>query len=145
MDSKRPAGPKRGVLSGVSDSQGGYPHKALTEQIIGCAIRVHRQLGPGFLEANYENALAHELTKAGLHMGTAKAGEVLYEGIEVGEHHVDILVEGKVVVELESVETLTRKHTAQVISTLKACGAKVGLLMNFDESRLADGIRRAVF
>ena len=121
-----------------------YPEKELTGRIIGCAIAVHRELGPGFLEAIYERAMAHELAKAGLKFSTQYVVKVFYDGVEVGEHRVDILVEGKVVVERKSVETVTDKHLAQVISTRKAVGAKVGLLINFDEPRLAHGVRRVV-
>ncbi|MGC9455501.1 MAG: GxxExxY protein [Phycisphaerae bacterium] len=145
MDSKQQEQPKPNRLSRTAGPPAQYPQKELTEKIIGCAIRVHRELGPGYLEAIYETALSHELRKAGLGVERQKPVKVYYDGVEVGGHRVDILVEGKVVLELKSVETLTRKHTAQVISTLKACGAKVGLLINFDEVRLADGIRRVVF
>jgi GxxExxY protein len=68
----------------------------------------------------------------------------LYDGVEVGEHRYDLLVEGKVLVELKSVDDLSPKHTAQVISTLKAAGVRVGLLLNFDEVRLIDGLKRVV-
>jgi GxxExxY protein len=121
-----------------------FPHKELTRKIIGCAIKVHRELGPGYLESIYENALVHELTKQGLGLVRQRTVRVVYDGIDVGEHRIDILVEGAVVVELKSVDTLTSKHTAQLISTLKAVKAPVGLLVNFDEARLIDGIRRVV-
>ena len=122
-----------------------YPQKELTEKIIGCAINVHRVLGPGYLESIYENSLASELSKQGLSFERQHVIKVFYDGVEVGQHRLDVLVEGKVVVELKSVEVLTDRHVAQVISTLKAVGVKVGLLINFNESRLVDGIRRVVF
>ncbi|MHC4716546.1 MAG: GxxExxY protein [Planctomycetota bacterium] len=121
-----------------------YPEKDLTEKIIGCAIKVHRALGPGYLEAIYENALAIELTGNGLRVDRQRVVKVLYEGVEVGEHRIDLVVEGRVVLELKSVESLNQKHTAQIISTLRASGVRVGLLINFNEARLADGIRRVV-
>ena len=121
-----------------------YPCKELTEKIIGCAIRVHRELGPGYLEAIYENALAHELRKQGLRIERQRTAKVVYDGVEVGEHRADILVEGAVVVELKSVDQINSKHVAQVISTLKAVGAQVGLLLNFDEVRMVDGVRRVI-
>ena len=121
-----------------------FPEQELTGKIIGCAIAVHKELGPGYVECIYENALAHELAKQGLRVERQKVVKVLYDGIPVGEHRVDLFVEGKVVVELKSVETITSKHVAQAISTLKAVKAEVALLMNFDEAVLADGIRRVV-
>jgi len=120
-----------------------YPEKELTEKIIGCAINVHRQLGPGYLEGIYENALAYELTKRGVNFDKYVA-KVLYDGVTVGEHRVDLLVEGKVVVELKSVDVVVQKHLAQVISSLKAVGANVGLLVNFDEAKLVDGLHRLI-
>ncbi len=121
-----------------------YPEKELTERIIGCAIRVHRELGAGYLEAIYENALVHEFVKEEIAFERQRTAKVYYDGVQVGEHRFDLFVESKVVVELKSVEMLTEKHLAQMISTLKTVGAKVGLLMNFDEAKLVDGIRRVV-
>jgi len=131
-------------VSGVSCSGEEYPHQELTEKIIGCAIRVHRELGPGYLEMIYENALAHELTKQGLGFQRQFEAPVYYDSVHVGLHRADVLVEGQVVIELKSVDTLSDKHVAQVISTLKAVKAKVGLLLNFNEARLVDGLRRVV-
>ncbi len=121
-----------------------YPEKDLTERIIGCAIKVHRALGPGYLEVIYENALAFELSRCGLGVDRQRVVKVLYEGVEVGEHRIDLVVEGRVVLELKAVERLNDKHAAQVISTLRASGLKVGLLINFNEARLVDGVRRVV-
>ncbi len=121
-----------------------YPEKDLTEKIIGCAISVHRELGPGYLEVIYERALAYEFRKQGLMFERQRSVKVFYDGVEVGEHRIDIFVEEKVVVELKSVERLTSRHVAQVISTLKAVGVEVGLLINFDEARVIDGIQRVV-
>ncbi len=121
-----------------------YPERDLTEKIIARAIVVHRTLGPGFLEAIYENALSHELRKSGLGVERQKVVRIMYDGIDVGEHRADLLVEGKVVVELKSVDAISSKHVAQTISTLKALGVKVGLLINFDEARLVDGVKRVV-
>ncbi|MDY7009958.1 MAG: GxxExxY protein [Planctomycetota bacterium] len=122
-----------------------YPEKELTEKIIGCAISVHRELGPGYLEILYERALAQEFKKQGLKFEQQRSAKVFYDGVEIGEHRIDLFVEEKVVVELKSVERLNSRHVAQVISTLKAVGADVGLLINFDESRVVDGIQRVVF
>lgn len=140
-----PAKRKHATVTGLAFSEDEYPEKVLTQKIIGCAINVHRELGPGYLESIYENALGHEFAKQGLNFEAQRVVKVFYDGVEVGLHRIDLLVEGKVVLELKSVDALTQKHVAQMISTLKAVGAKVGLLMNFNESRLVDGIRRVVF
>ncbi len=101
-------------------------------------------MGPGYLEAIYENALALELRKQGLAFERQYVAPVYYDGAKVGEHRADILVERTVVVELKSVEDLTETHMAQVISTLKAVQVRVGLLMNFRSAKLVDGVRRVV-
>ena len=121
-----------------------YPDSEITERIIACAIAVHRALGPGFLEMIYERAMAHEMRKRGLAFEEQKPVQVRYDGVAVGEHRADFLVEGKVIVELKSAEALVPKHTAQVISTLKAFGVGVGLLINFNEAKVTDGVRRVV-
>ena len=121
-----------------------YPEKDLTERIIGCAIKVHRALGPGYLESIYENALAHELTKQGLGVQRQLPAKVVYDGVVCGEHRLDILVEGKVVLELKNVEAIHEKHLDQVISTLKAFKVRVGLLLNFNEAQLTRGLRRVI-
>ena len=121
-----------------------YPHSDITERIIACAISVHRSLHAGYLEGIYENALVHELSKQGLGVERQKTFPVYYDGVCVGEHRADLLVEGKVVVELKAASDITDQHVAQVMSTMKAAKMKVGLLMNFHEARLVDGVRRIV-
>jgi GxxExxY protein len=121
-----------------------YPHRDLTESIIGCAIAVHRELQAGYVEAIYENALAHELRKAGLFVERQVKFPVYYDGVAVGEHRADLIVERKVVVELKAVADLGDRHVSQVMSTLRAAGIKVGLLLNFNESRLVNGLRRII-
>jgi len=121
-----------------------YPHKDITDKVIGCAIRVHRELHAGFVEEIYENALAHELAKEGLSVERQRILPVVYDGIPVGQHRADLIVEGKVVVELKSVGDISDQHVAQLMSTMKAAGSKVGLLINFGEARLVDGVRRVI-
>jgi len=121
-----------------------YLHKDLTEQIIGCAIKVHRELKAGFVESIYENALAHELTKAGLKVAQQVTYPVHYDSVVVGEHRADMVVQDKVVVELKAVSELAPQHVAQIMSTLKAAKLRLGLLMNFHEARLVDGLRRVI-
>ena len=108
-------------------------HKELTAKIIDCAYKVHRELGFGFLESVYQNALVIELTKAGLKSEREKRIQVYYDGKVVGEFVADILVEEKVILELKSVSQIHPAHEAQLINYLKATGIKVGLLINFGE------------
>src|SRR5512133_4237586 len=94
----------------------------LTERIIGCAFKVANGLGHGFLEKVYENALVHELRKAGLHVVQQHGLEVHYDGVLVGEFQVDLLVEGQILVELKAVAGLQDAHVAQSLNYLKASG-----------------------
>lgn len=133
-----------GAKVGSAFSDKDFPHQELSRKIIGCAIQVHKVLGPGYLESIYENALLYELAKQGMQVQRQVVAEVLYDGQVVGEHRADLLVEGQVVLELKCVESLTSKHVAQVISTLKAVAVKVGLLINFNEAIVTQGIQRVV-
>ncbi|HEY3271192.1 MAG TPA: GxxExxY protein [Geothrix sp.] len=103
----------------------------LTERIIGCAFKVANALGHGFLEKVYENALVHELRKAGLEVVQQQDLEVHYDGVLVGEFQVDLLVEGRILVELKAVAGLQDVHVAQSLNYLKASGKPVCLLFNF--------------
>ncbi len=111
-------------------------HAELTEAIIGCAFRVQRALGPGFLETVYQRALAVELTRAGLKAELEVPLKVTYDGCIVGDYSADILVETKVVVELKAVQSLTTAHEVQVVHYLTATGIEVGLLINFGAATL---------
>jgi GxxExxY protein len=115
----------------------------LTERIIACIVTVHRNLGPGFLESVYRNALLLELRKAKLQVDSEREIRVHYDGVEVGLHRLDLLVEGQVIVELKTVEELGAAHYAQVRSYLKATGLKKALLVNFAKAR--SDFRRIVF
>ena len=115
----------------------------LTETIIGCAIKVHRVLGPGLLEKTYQVCLTHELQKAGLAVLTEVVLPVVYDGVRLeAGYRIDILVEDKVIVELITVERVLPIHEAQLISYLKLSGKRVGLLINFNVRMLVDGVRR---
>lgn len=122
-----------------------YPHKELTERIIGCAIKVHRARKAGFLESIYENALTCELRQSGLKAHQQVVYPVYYEGQMVGEHRADMVVEDTVILELKAVSELGPQHVAHVMSTLLAANKTLGLLMNFHEARLVDGLRRVVW
>lgn len=109
---------------------------ALTETIIGCAIKVHKTLGPGFLESVYEKAVAHELSKAGLQVECQRPVKVTYDGIVVGDFVVDMLVSGAVLVENKAVQSLVQGHEVQLVNYLTATGIEIGLLLNFGASSL---------
>ncbi|HXC34656.1 MAG TPA: GxxExxY protein [Candidatus Acidoferrales bacterium] len=108
----------------------------LTEKIIGCAMKVHSVLGPGFLESVYKNALAHELKKAGLTTDIEMPLTVQYDGIVVGEFSADMLIEGRLILELKANQTLVLANEVQLVNYLAATGIEIGLLMNFGGERL---------
>jgi GxxExxY protein len=111
-------------------------HEQLTEKIIGCAMAVHRTLGPGFLESVYQKALAHELRKAGLNVECEKAITVMYDGVAVGDFFADMLVDSSVLIETKAVQSLANAHEVQLVNYLTATGIEIGLLLNFGASRL---------
>jgi len=116
----------------------------LTEKIIGCAIEVHRVLGPGLFEASYETALAIEFEAAKLRFQRQLVIPVFYKGQPIGEHRLDFLVEDAVVVELKSVERFDPIFEAQVLTYLRLSGKHRGLLINLNTRLLKDGIKRFV-
>jgi GxxExxY protein len=115
----------------------------ITEEIIGCAYAVCNELGAGFLEKVYENALIIELRKQGLQIDQQKPISVTYSGQIVGEYIADLIVEKCVIIELKAVKALDNVHQAQLLNYLKATGIRTGLLLNFGTSRL--GIKRMVY
>jgi GxxExxY protein len=121
-----------------------YPHVQLTEKIIGAAIAVHRELGPGFLESIYENALKHELQKMSLSIEQQKIVPVYYDNVKVGDHRLDLIVEGCVLLELKATDGINSIFVSQLVSSLKATKLEVGLIINFNESLLKNGIKRIV-
>ena len=114
----------------------------MSNQIIGAAIKVHKELGPGFLESIYEEALKVELSKNELDFASQMEVQIEYLGVPVGLHRLDLLVQNEVIVELKAVKELADIHFAQVRSYLKATGMKVGLLLNFSKPTLE--VRRVV-
>ena len=103
----------------------------LTYSINAAVFEVNRELGPGFLEKVYENALLLELSKKGLKAKSQVPIKIKYKGTEVGDYYADIFVEDQVIVEVKAVESLQEVHEAQLLNYLKATGCKVGLLVNF--------------
>lgn len=119
-----------------------YPHKYLTEVIIGCAYDVFNALGHGFLEKVYENALALKIRSKKLKVKQQEPINVLFEGQLVGEYFADLLVEDSVIVELKAVSEIARIHETQLVNYLKATKIKVGLLINFGDKLT---IKRKIF
>ena len=113
-----------------------YPHRELTERIIGAAFEVHRELGPGFLEKVYETALLRELKDGGLNAHSQAEIVVHYKGQPVGVYYADILVDDKVICEIKATGDLASVHEAQLLHYLRATGIKVGLLLNFGSQRV---------
>jgi GxxExxY protein len=107
----------------------------LTDRIIYCIIRVHQRLGSGFVEAIYRRALVIELERMNLAVESEKEVTVFYEDQEVGNHRLDVVVEGRVILELKAVDALSKAHYAQVRSYLKATGLPLALLINFSDDR----------
>ena len=117
--------------------------KRLSEQVIGCAQNVSRELGSGFLESVYENALALELEEKGILFERKYQLDVYYKAQLIGQFKADLIVEGKLIIELKAVPAFNDIHKAQVLNYLRATGLNVGLLLNFGMPRL--GIQRIVW
>jgi len=117
-------------------------HDPLTERVIGCAITVHRALGPGLVEATYEEALCIELTEERLRFSRQIHVPVTYRGRVIGEYRPDLIIEDAVVVEIKSVERLIGVHQAQLLAYMRILGIRVGLLLNFNGETLKSGVRR---
>ena len=117
----------------------------LTDKIIGAAIEVHRNLGPGLLESAYETCLTYELEQTGLTVERQKALPLVYKNIKLDQgYRIDLFVEEKIVVELKVVEQITPVHEAQVLSYLKFSGCRIGLLLNFNTKLMKNGIHRFI-
>lgn len=115
----------------------------ITEIIIGCAIEVHKNLGPGLLESAYEECLAYELQNAGLNIQRQKAVPVVYKEIKLDcGYRIDILVENTVVIELKTVDAFNPVHEAQILTYMKFTEKKIGLLINFNVTLLKNGLKR---
>jgi len=108
----------------------------ITERVIGCAYTVGNTLGCGFLEKVYENALAHEIRKAGLKVSQQHGIQIRYDDLLVGEYVADLLIEETVLVELKAVKALDDIHAAQCLNYLKATGIRICLLINFGRPRV---------
>ena len=114
----------------------------ITEKVIGCAIEVHKQLGPGLLESVYEKAICIELEEHKINYERQKILPVKYKNQEIGEFRIDVVVENSVVIELKSVERHDPVFESQILSYMKLGNYKVGLLINFNSKLLKQGIKR---
>jgi GxxExxY protein len=118
-------------------------HGGATYAIIGAAMEVHRELGPGFLETIYQRGMENELRRRGMPFESQRRIQIRYKGEALGEHVLDLVVERRVVVELKAVKELTDQHLAQTLSYVKAANLPLGLLINFAKRSLQH--RRIVF
>ena len=138
---------------GLGANRDGMPHASLrsmdhdysvTGLVIGCAIEVHKKLGPGLKEDSYENALCEALARRNIKFEKERSFRVTFEGKSVGKYRPDLIVEQTVVVEIKSVDRLIPLFTAQLISYLRLTQLRVGLILNFNCPRMSDGIKRVV-
>ena len=116
----------------------------LTERIIGCAIEVHRELGPGLLETPYEEAMCSELCRRDLSFARQVGVPLFYKGTVISEHRPDLVVERRIVVEIKSIARFEPVHTAQVLTYLRVMELRIGLLLNFNVAVMKHGIRRVI-
>ena len=117
----------------------------ISKTIIGCAINVHKQLGPGLLESAYQEYLFYELQQKGLKVRKEVPMPIVYKEVKLNHgYRIDLLVENKVVIELKTVEELNEVHTAQVLTYLKLGSYRLGLLLNFNVTMLKSGIKRII-
>jgi len=115
----------------------------LTERVIGCAIEVHRVLGAGLLETTYQQCLARELSLNGINFTLEHPLPVEYKGVQLEcGYRIDLLIEEKVIIELKSVEVIKGIHEAQILTYMKLSGISTGLLINFNQKLLKDGLKR---
>lgn len=115
----------------------------LTEKIIGCAIEVHRNLGPGLLESTYESCLAYELSMKNIDFQKQLSMPVKYKGIKLDcGYRIDFLVENEVVIELKSTQNITGVHEAQILTYMRLAEMRTGLIINFNVKRMIDGVKR---
>ena len=126
-------------------SRGTEAERELTRLVIGAAIAVHRELGPGLLESTYRVCLERELRSSGLAVEVERAIPLIYRGVhlECG-HRMDLLVEGRLIVELKATRRLKPIHLAQLLTYLRLTNLRLGLLLNFNVPKMTDGIRRIV-
>ena len=115
----------------------------LTQKVIGCAIEVHKQLGPGLLESSYESCLLYELEQSDFIVEAQVSLPIHYKGLEIeAGYRLDLLILGKLIIELKSVDKLLPVHSAQTLTYMKLSKINAGLLINFNTTKLIDGVKR---
>lgn len=117
---------------------------AVTEKIIGCAIEVHRNLGPGLLESVYEKAMCYEIGVQGIRFQNQVQVPIVHKGSNLGEHRIDMVLEDAVIVEFKAVDRMEPVFKAQILSYMRLTNMKLGLLINFNVPYLRDGIQRII-
>jgi GxxExxY protein len=123
--------------------EGFMEENEISGKIIGCAIDIHRELGPGLLESAYESCLFYELTEAGLKVEQQKPLPLIYKKVHLKcSYRLDLVVEDRIIVELKTVESLTSLHNKQLLTYLRIANYKLGLLINFNVPQLTQGIKR---
>jgi GxxExxY protein len=135
------------IHHGDTEARSKLLHEALTEQVIGAAIEVHRALGPGLLESAYEECLCHEVHLRGISFERQKPLPVEYKGVKLDcGYRLDLIVESRVILEIKCVEHILPVHEAQLLTYLKMTGTRVGLILNFNVSTLIRGgiVRKVV-
>ena len=120
------------------------PTHDITDRIIGCAVEVHSNLGPGLLESLYETAMSIEMTRAGISFKRQAPMPLYYKGELLSEHRVDLVVEDAVVVEIKSIERLAPIHIAQMLTYLRVADLRTGLMLNFNSQTMRAGLRRGL-
>lgn len=123
---------------------GDFTDNEITNTVIGCAIEVHRVLGPGLLESVYEAALCVELGLVQRHFARQVSIPLVYKGVSLADHRVDLVVERRVVVEVKSVTRLEPVHVAQIMTYLRILDLRIGLIINFNGAVLRQGIKRVM-
>jgi GxxExxY protein len=128
----------------VSNKKGKFMKKdILTQKVIACAIEVHKNLGPGLLESSYEHCLQYELMNTGIDVRRQVLLPIEYKGVTIDAgYRLDLLIPGRLVVEIKTVDRFSALHTAQLISYLKLSNIKTGLLINFNVDKLLKGLKR---
>ena len=123
-----------------------FTENEISKVIIGCAIDVHKQLGPGLLESAYQECLCFEIKEKGLQFYREKPMPIIYKDIKLDHgYRIDILVENKVIIEIKSVEKISNVHLKQLLTYIKVTDLKLGLLINFNEALIKNGIKRVVY
>jgi GxxExxY protein len=128
----------------MADFESDMELNSLSEKVIGAAIEVHRQLGPGLDEGLYEAALGLELQLRNIRFDRQVVAVVMYKGQPIGQKRLDLVIEGKIVVELKAVEQMSDLFRWQTLTYLKITGLRLGLLINFNSKQLVDGIKRII-